>query len=381
MANNSNRRSLPSLFAQRYTPPFSHELPSLVAETLKNESWRRKLSKNSKLLKNWVWLKLNRQSHLLRDSIPPPPAKLLWLHYSSTSIGDSIMEVSGRAMLGGYEVDLFTNKQYAALFQNDRFFGSVLTDPVEVDATKYDFVLLDIFNTRSIQLKRRLCPGLPFACMQGFFYGANFNRMLFNCYRIHHLLGYPHGEQELGRFLRPWLFVDGDPPVLPPRQREIRFALMLGGRKAMKTYHHWPDVIRALRDSWPPDRKFPEFTLIGSQNAREVVPPVMAALDQGKAVSIPQIGALTLRQTVRALTDCDFFIGTDGALMHCANSLDMPGVVIFGKVLPRLYLPPQAPMHPIYDPVSVNNVKPALVAQAILKHPWMSGRVLRQPGN
>ncbi len=374
MADNSNQRPMPSLFAQRYTPPFSHELPSLVAETFKNESWRKKISKNSKLLKNWVWLKLNRQSHLLRDRIPPPPAKILWLHYSSASIGDSIMEVSGRALLGDYQVDLFTNKQYAELFHKDRFFGTVFTNPSEVNVAMYDFVLLDIFNTRSIQLKRRLCPSLPFACMQGFFYGANFNRMLFNCFRIHHLLGYPHKESELGQFLRPRLFVDSDPAILPAKLSAKRFAIMLGGLKEIKTYRYWPEMLQALHEKWPNDQQFPEFTLIGSQNGREFVRPVMAALDQCKTVSISKVGALTLRQTVRALAECDFFVGTDGALMHCANSLDMPGVTVFGKFLPKLYLPPKSKMQAIHDPVNVNNVEPAMVAEAVLKHSWMSGR-------
>jgi hypothetical protein len=360
------------LLAQRYTPPFRHELPSTVAEMLKQESRREKFSENFKLLKRWLWLKLNLPAHLLRDRLPPPPARLLWLHYSSVSIGDSIMELAGRALLGDYEVTLLTNKQYAELYRGDRFFKRVVTDESEVNAAEHDFVLLDIFNTRSIRLKRRLCPDLPFACLQGFFWGANYHRMLFSCYRIHHLLGYPHGEQELGRFLSPRLFVEDDPSPLPPKRKPIRCALLLGGVDVQRAYHRWPEVIRSLRDRWPSDREFPEFVLVGSQNGRADVEPVMAALDHGEATSC--VGTLTLRQTARVIAASDFFMGTDGGLMHCTLALDVPGVVIFGKVPPQFYLPPRSDMQTIFDPLDVNNVSPNIVAEAIVKHPGMSGQ-------
>ena len=314
---------------------------------------------------------MNLPAHLLRDRLPPPPAKLLWIHHSTTAIGDSIMDLAGRALLGNYSVDLLTNQQNAGLFRGDRFFGKVFADVSEVNAAEYDFVLLDMFNTRSIQLKRRLCPDLPFACLQGFFYGFNFNRILFSCYRIHHLLVYPHDEKELGRFLRPRLFVEDEPSPLPPKRKQNRFALMLGGMDAKRTYRHWPEVIQNLRDCWPSNREFPEFVLIGSQNGRPYVESVMAVLDSCEATSC--VSTLTLRQTARVIADSDFFMGPDGGLMHCASALGVPGIAIFRWLMPHLLLPPHSDIQSLYDPADVNNVSPDIVAEAISKHPWMSG--------
>lgn len=291
------------------------------------------------------------------------------------------MELSGRALLPNYQLDLFANKSYAELFQKDRFIRNVITEPEAVNAGQYDFVLLDIFNTRSIQLKKQLCPDLPFCCLQGFFYGANFNRILFNCYRIHHLIGYPHNDEALGHFLRPWLFVDDVPPVLPPKQRSKRIALMLGGQKTLKTYRHWHEVIRILREKWPAAVEFPEFALIGSQNGLAFVEPVASALNDCKAIQVSKVGALSLRQTVRALNESNFFVGTDGALMHCANALDMPGVVLFGKFQPKLYFPPKCRIQPIHDLVTVNNISSKTVAESILEHlPKSVGSVESQSG-
>jgi len=370
--HNKKQSRLFQLLAQRYTPPFQHELPSTVSWTSKTESWLVKLSKNSKLLKRWLGLKLSFQSHLLRDNLPPPPARLLWVHYSSGSIGDSIMELAGRAMLGDYEVNLLTNKQYAELYRGgERFFRKVFTSPTEINSAEYDFIILDILNGRSLQLKRRLCPDLPFASLQGFYYGTKYNRMLFSCYRIHHLLGYPHSDSQLSQYLHPRLFVEDIPSPLPPKRKSKRWALLLGGEKPLKTFRHWPDVIKILRDRWPSNQDFPEFALVGSQNGLSCLDPVMATLDGSEAKSC--VGNLTLRQTARVISDCDFFLGTDGGLMHCAVALAVPGVTIFGKFQPAYYLPLLSNMVTVYDQQNVNNVPPNIVAEAILNHSEMSG--------
>jgi len=337
-----------------------------MKEMLANESPARKFSANFKLLRRWFWLKMNLPSRLLCDRLPPPPRRLLWLNYSSTSIGDSIMELAGRSMLGAYEVDLLTNRQHAELYLHDRFFKAVFTEAEQLDPSRYDFVILDLFNTRSIRLKRAIGPNLPCACLQSFFYGADFNRMLFSCYRIHHLLGYPYDDAQLQPFLRPGLFVDDEPSPLPPKRKRCRIALMLGGVDAFRTYQNWPEVIQIVRTRRPAEREFPEFVLIGSKNGVPHVEPVMAALKGCDAVS--QVGSLTLRQTARALTASDFFLGTDGGLMHCAIALDVPGMALFGKILPRLRLPPQTNMSSIYDTQDVNNIPAATVADAVLLH-------------
>lgn len=353
-------------FAQRYTPPFRHELPGTMKEMLENESPARKFAANFKLFKRWFWLKMNLPSRLLRDRLPPPPCRLLWLNYSSTSIGDSIMELAGRSMLGAYDVDLLTDPRHAELYLHDRYLKSVFTDAGQLDPSRYDFVLLDLFNTRSIRLKSSVCPTLPCACLQSFFYGASFNRMLFSCYRIHHLLGYPCDDEKLQPFLRPWLFVDDESSPLPPKRKQGRATLMLGGVEPFKTYQQWPEVIRLLRARWPVGRDFPELVLVGSKNGVPYVEQVMAALNGCDTVS--KVDGLTLRQTARVLADSDFFLGTDGGLMHCAVALNVPGVALFAKFSPRILLPPQTTMHPIYDAVNVNNIPPATVADAVLTH-------------
>ena len=357
------------LLGQRYTPPFQHELPGTMAAMLEKERLPQKLRENSKLLRRWFWLHLTGQARLLRDRLPPPPARLLWLSPSSNSIGDSVMELAGRALLGAYEVDLLADEFYADLYRSDRFLRRVITDPAAIDPSHYDFGLQDFFNTRSLRIKRRVCPALPFATLQGFFAGADYNRLLFSCYRIHHLLGYPHTAQELRSFLRPRLFLEDEPAPLPKERGCQRVALAVGGKYPPRAYRQWPEAIRCLITAWPSGEPWPEFVLIGSGNGWADAQAVSAAL--GNRESKCFVDTLTLRATARLLYDCDFFLGADGGLMHCALAANLPGVALFGRVRPSLRVPPETEMEALYDANDVNNIAPQAVAEAIRKR-WFA---------
>jgi len=351
------------LLAQRYLPPFKHELPGSMAAMLASERPVRKLRENCKLLKRWLWLNLNRQAGLLRDRLPPPPARLLWLSPSSNSIGDSVMELSGRTLLGDYEVDLLTDKFYAELYRTDRYLKRVFADPEELDPSRYDFGLQDFFNTRSIRIKRRRCPRLPFATLQGFFWGPDYHRTLFSYFRINHLLGYPYTTDELRPRLRPHLYLEAEPSPWPRAPGRTRVVWVIGGAHAARVYHQWPEVIRGLLAAWPQARARPEFAVVGSRNGLAYVEPVMAALGPEAARSF--VGALTLRATARLISDSDFFVGPDGGLMHCATALSVPGVALFARLRPDLLLPPATDMEAIYDGSEVNNISPQTVVEAI----------------
>jgi ADP-heptose:LPS heptosyltransferase len=78
-----------------------------------------------------------------------------------------------------------------------------------------------------------------------------------------------------------------------------------------------------------------------------------------------------LRATGRLIFDCDFFVGTDGGLMHCALAANLPGVALFGRVLPSLRLPPETDMQALHDPDDVNKVSPLAVGEAI-RNRWAS---------
>jgi ADP-heptose:LPS heptosyltransferase len=164
--------------------------------------------------------------------------------------------------------------------------------------------------------------------------------------------------------LSPLLFVAGEPYPLPPKGERKRVALTLGGVANFKTYRQWPEVIRHLRGQWPAEKRFPQFILIGSQNGLQFVEPVKVALAGCEAVSL--VDALSLRTTVQVLADCDFYLGADGGLMHCAEALKLSGVALFGnRVTPEIALPPHTTMKTLEDSRGVNHIPPQTVAENI----------------
>ena len=353
---------LANLLAQRYRPPFRHLLPSNAEALLATEGFWRRQQQDLKLFKRWLMFKTSGQAGLLCDQLPPPPARILWLNLLNNRIGDSVMDLSGRSLLGAFDVDLLTDKSQAELFSTDRYFKKVFTDPGAIDPADYDFALLDYVNTRAISLKRKWFPTLPFASIYGLFHVPVVNRTLFSCYRIHHLLRYPHSEAKLQPFLSPQLFVDDEPCPLPAKNGLKRVALTLGGMASFKTYRRWPEVIRHLRGQWPTGQRFPQFVLIGSQNGLQYVESVKAALDGCEVVSL--VDALSLRTTVRLLAECDFYLGADGGLMHCANALKLSGVVLYGNwVAPEIAMPANTLMKTLEDTRGVNYIPPQTVAE------------------
>jgi heptosyltransferase-2 len=269
MTNSSN--PLRNLLAQRHTPPFRHQLTSKTHAILTAESFSRRQQQNFKLLKRWLLFKTSGQSGLLRAHLPAPPARILWLNFLNNRIGDSIMDLSGRALLGAFKVDLLTSKSQAELFNTDRYFEKVFTDPAAIDPTRYDFALVDYINTGSLRLKCKWFPKLPFASIYGFFSGPEVNRTLFSCYRIHHLLQYPHSNEQLQPFLTPRIFIEDEPSPLPAKEGRKRVALVLGGLSPYRTYGKWAEMIRCLRIIWPLGKPFPQFILVGSENGRQFI--------------------------------------------------------------------------------------------------------------
>lgn len=356
---------LSNLLAQRYTPLFRHSLNSQIEATLATESFLRRQKQNFKLLRRWLVFKTSGQASLLHEHLPAPPARILWLNFLNNRIGDSIMDLSGRALLGAFEVDLLTDKSQAELFATDRYFKNVFSNPALVDPSRYDFALVDYINTESLRLKRKWFPALPFASLYGFFSGPEVNRTLFSCYRIHHLLRYPHTEVELQRFLTPQIFIEDERSPLPTKDGRKRVALALGGLNPYRTYGKWAEMILHLRKIWPLGKPFPQFILVGSENGRQSVESIKTALAGCEVISL--VGTLSLRATARVISDTNFYVGADGGLMHCAIALKLPGVALFGNhISPDFRLPPGAKLDALEAADDVNSIAATTLAEKFL---------------
>ena len=209
---------------------------------------------------------LNGQSRLLQDRLPPPPARLLWLSPSSNSIGDSLMELSGRALLGAYEVDLFTKKSYAELYRKDRYLRAVFSDPEAIDLSRYDFGCRTS-STPARSVSNAACaPACRSLHCKGSFGGPITTACCSVAIGFTICWAIPYTAAELRPFLRPRLFLEDEPAPLPKEPGAGAWPWHWGGKFPARTYRRWPEVIRSLITAWPSGEPFPEFVLVGSRN-------------------------------------------------------------------------------------------------------------------
>ena len=187
-------------FEKTYTFPFKYDIPNYTSVFLEESSITKRWIK---FIKRYIYLTIKRQTALEVRQILPNHRNILWINISAPSLGDSLMDLSSRVLLKGKEVDLFTDKKNASLYQDDPVFSRIFTQKAEVAQHKYDLVIVDSFSTRSIDIKTNILPLNPFVGMFGYYNGPEVNRVLFSFHRMNHLLGYVKSEAEINKVARP----------------------------------------------------------------------------------------------------------------------------------------------------------------------------------
>ena len=101
-------------FERIVTFPFKFIIPSYTHKFLVNHSI---FNYRLKFIKRSLYLILKNQKHLEVTKILTKHERILWINISAPSLGDSLMDLSGREMLIGRKVDLSTDKNNAELFK------------------------------------------------------------------------------------------------------------------------------------------------------------------------------------------------------------------------------------------------------------------------
>jgi len=312
-------------------------------------------------------LRWHGQARLQRDRIPEGARRLLWIYKGSPQIGDSLMDLSSRALLvqRGIAVDLVTDAHLAGLYRSDRFFGRVFDAADAADPADYDLVLLDSLKWRCIEAKIGRLRGLPFATMRGVFSGPEFNRTLFSFFRMKQLLGLDTPERTLRAMAKPAMFAssddeaDADALKIPPGA----VAVALGGADPVRSYAHWPEALSAFLRATP----HTPLVLLGSKNALAARDAVLAQLATSSGTRlVDAVDRLTLPQTFAALERCTLAIAADGGLLHVAHAASVPTVALFDRhIAPALRLTPANHSLPLQSPAEVSALPPEQVGATI----------------
>ena len=145
-------------YKKTYTLPFKFGIPNYSQAFLEETSAFKRLLK---YIKRYFYIILRRQNKHEVFNILPSHNRILWINLSAPSLGDSLMDLSSRVMLKDKNIDLFTDKKNAILYDDDQVFSNVYTKQEKVCSSKYDLVIIDSYSTKSINIKSNLVFKYP----------------------------------------------------------------------------------------------------------------------------------------------------------------------------------------------------------------------------
>jgi hypothetical protein len=312
-------------------------------------------------LKRLLYMKLRGQKPLLLDHIPSDAQRILWINVTAPSLGDALMDTSGRVLLRERQVVLMTDPKNAELFNTeDPFFSEVLradSDGVrQASKSTFDLIILDSFSPSSLKLKIRAAKKTPFVGLYGFLNGYEVHRIFYSFRRLERLLTLPPDAI-------PRLSVGVANSQIQHIRIPARIAIAVGGEWSFRTYLNWGPVVSTLLQMGH------SIVLLGSENGRGIADALTR--DFGDSI-LNLVGKTTLNSAVASLMDCEFFVGADGGLWHVASARGLPSVSLHADC--QLYdemgawhsrAGAEPPCVPIRAVRNVNEITPEMVLNAV----------------
>lgn len=335
-------------FNKTFQLPFKTEIPNLIQEHLDSVSFYKRLNK---FIKRYVYIFLKGQAKLESNRIHDYQKKILWINISAPSLGDSLMDLSGRFLLKDRELDLFTDKKNYHLFENDEFFSKVYCQIDQLNKKKYDLVIIDSYSTRSIKIKNLIAPRTHYVGIYAYFNGPEVNRALFSFFQINSLLGNIKSTSEILSVAKNYISITSKDKNLVSQIIPSNYiAIVLGGEWDYKTYNKWTELIQKI--SLEQDDIV--FVLLGSKNAIKESKKILANFPEFFFINLTN--KLSYKQSVEVTRHAKVLICCDGGLFHGACSVDANIVVLLARLGLDMLTTSNSKIYSIFDSNSVNNI-------------------------
>ena len=251
------------------------------------------------------------------DLIPASASRILWINLSASSIGDSLMDLSGAALLAGRQLHLLTSSKNCMLHAAGQSFESVFQDASsarrENRRLAYDLVIIDSFSPRSLLPKAWISSAVPFVGMYGFLNGYEVHRTIFSYRRIQRLLRYsPSGSTRVKPHYRL------NRKVSTPKITSPYICIAVGAEWEFRRYPRWAQVIDGIPKSLA-------IVLIGSTNGRLDASEILREHPNVHDF----VGKCSLVETVGIIEGSSYVLAADGGLWHIGAALSKPSVSLF----------------------------------------------------
>ena len=334
-----------------------------TANSLEAEYRAHPLGRRLKWLKQWVRLKvlllLSGQARRRVKHLPTDARKVLYA-YDWGAIGDSIMDLSQRQLFPEeIQLDLYMPSKASVLFEGDVRFGNVYRNATDCPAD-YDLIILHNISPALVKFKTERYPSTPFYDVLGFIQGELYARAFFCHASLSRLLGLTKTDIN-----RPQL---GKRHVESVNVRSNTVLVAMGALDLeRRRYRQWSALLAQLQAARLEANRPPlTFVLTGlGANAREDVdslPPQF--LQEHCEVCLDLPGFPEVQDKIAS---CQYFLGSDGGLMHIAEALDKPGVALFAEISPQWRLLPDSRLHPLFASTTVNTIPREEIVNAFIR--------------
>ena len=335
-------------FNRTYKLPFKYAIPTYTKQYLKNKNIYQRFIK---FFKRYIFIVIKGQKNLETFSILPRHHKILWINFSASSLGDSLMDLSSRVMLIDKNVDLFTNKKNKYIYQDDDIFNNVFSQINEMQNIKYDLVILDSYSTRSIKIKLLIAPKSPYVGMFGYFNGPEVNRILFSFHQMNNLLGNNLHEGEINKVAKNFITISkSDKLIVNDIVTENYIAIALGGEWAYKTYTKWDEVIEQIIVQ----NQDLGIVLIGSDNAIQQSLQIIKKFPEHNFLNF--VARLTFNQTIEVIRQSKLLLCCDGGLLHGATAVNANTLALLARLTPEMLLTKNTSAFSLYGNNNVNTI-------------------------
>lgn len=297
------------IYSLSYNFNFSDLIPSEQKKYLQKEAW--KFKRIFKFFRRYLYMYFTGQLKLERDSISSETKTILWINTTAPSLGDSLMDLSGRVLLKNYEVDLYTSSKNSILYKYDKIFKNVYDENNLNFDKNYDLIIVDSYSPRSMKIKNQYFKRTPFVGMYGFLNGFEIHRTYYSFFRLSSLLHEitDKSKMDLSMSIPSDVHVENLPDEF--------ITIVIGAEWDFRKYKFWANVIEHILEDT-------HVVLVGSSNGIQE-----SHILESKFVVHNYVGKLSIYETAYIISRASMQLCADGGLWHVACAFKIPTIVLF----------------------------------------------------
>ncbi len=343
-------------FYRTYTTPFEEKIPVFLEDFFAKVSLYKRIRR---FISRYLYTEIRLRNSKKIYQITTQHKRILWVQWVDAYLGDSLMDLSSRALLKNKKIDLLTKDYVARIYANDPVFVHIFTSATQCHAKHYDLMILGSYRQRELKILTPELLKLPHASLYGYYHVPDFNRLYFSYFRINHLLLKPYNSEYIQNMAKPLLPISKiDIDIIDKHNLPNNFiTIAIGGANRERIYVFWDKVIKILIT----ESIVENIVLVGqvvNQEAENI-----QKISPNKIINL--VDTCSFNQTTEVIKRSIMLLCCDGGLLHAANAVQTPVVALFYLVNPITRLIKINQSYSLIDKNDINNISSADIIKKV----------------